>query len=122
MQKLGMYRIVAAVTFAFAAAALSQESTAAATPAFNEAAAKATFKRNDCAKCHAIDRDKKGPGLQKVAKELKGKPDAEDKIIKNLTTNPKVKLLDTGKEEEHKAIDTKDMKEIKNLVAWILAQ
>lgn len=87
----------------------------------DEAAAKALFKRNDCNKCHATDRDKKGPSLKKLAKELKKKGDAEKKVITNLTTTPMVKLLDSGKEEEHKAVDTKDMNEIKNLAAWILS-
>jgi hypothetical protein len=41
-------------------------------------------------------------------------------LIKNFTTSPKVKLED-GTEEEHKAIDTKDMKEMKNLAQWILS-
>lgn len=108
-----------------AALALAAGAFLAATPghaqAIDEAAAKATFKRNDCGKCHAPDRDKKGPALQKIAKELKSKGDAEQRAYKNITTNPKVKLLDSGKEEEHKAIDTKDQKEIKNLIAWVLS-
>jgi len=115
-------RIAAGILLAASGLILSAPASAAGAPSFDEAKAKALFKRNDCSKCHAPDRDKKGPGLKKIAKEMKGKPDAEDKMIKNLTTSPKVKLLDSGKEEEHKAIDTKDMAEIKNLVAWILAQ
>ena len=42
--------------------------------------------------------------------------------MKNLTTGPKVKLLDDQKEEEHKIIDTKDEKQIKNLAAWLMKQ
>lgn len=110
--------VVASVALAVVAAALPTTGRAAN---FDEAAAKATFKRNDCGKCHAPDRDKKGPALKKIAKELNAKPDAVDRALKNITTNPKVKLLDSGKEEEHKAIDTKDMKEIKNLIAWVLS-
>jgi len=30
--------------------------------------------------------------------------------------------LEDGTEEEHKIIDTKDMKELKNLANWILSQ
>lgn len=88
--------------------------------AVDEEAAKALFKRNDCGKCHAPSRDKKGPALSKIAKEAKGKPGAEKEMADQLTKSPKVKLLDSGKEEEHKAIDTKDMREINNLVQWIL--
>jgi cytochrome c len=88
--------------------------------AFDEAAAKALAKRNDCTKCHAIDKDKKGPAFKKVASKHAGKADAEEKLSKAITTSSKVKLSD-GSEEEHKVIDTKDPKEIKNLVQWILA-
>ena len=41
--------------------------------------------------------------------------------MKNLTTGPKVKLED-GTEEDHKIIDTKDPKELKNLIDWILSR
>jgi cytochrome c len=97
--------------------------SAMATPslAFDEDAAKSLFKKNDCTKCHAPAKSKKGPSLKKIAEELKGKPDAEEKMIKHMTTGPKVKLED-GTEEEHKVIETKDKAELKNLVQWILAQ
>jgi cytochrome c len=83
--------------------------------------AKALIKENECSKCHAVDKDKKGPSYKKIAAKYKGKPDGEDKVIKNMTTGPKVKL-DDGTEEEHKVIDTKDQAAIKNVARWILAQ
>lgn len=89
--------------------------------AFDEAAAKALAKDNDCFKCHAIDKTKKGPSYKKIAAKYKGKPDGEEKTIKNITMGQKVKLED-GTEEDHKIINTKDPKELKNLVQWILAQ
>ncbi|MBK7355218.1 c-type cytochrome [Propionivibrio sp.] len=89
--------------------------------AVDEEAAKAIGKRNDCFKCHAVDKTKKGPSYKKIAAKFKGKADAEDKIMKNLTTGPKVKLED-GTEEDHKIIDTKDPKELKNLIDWILSR
>ena len=78
-------------------------------------------KKNDCTKCHAIDKIKKGPAYKKVAEKYKGKADAEDHVTKSITTGPKVKLAD-GTEESHKVIDSKDPKAIKNLVDWILSQ
>jgi cytochrome c len=87
----------------------------------DEDSAKALFKKNDCTKCHAPAKAKKGPSLKKIAEENKGKADAEEKLIKHMTTSPKVKLED-GTEEEHKVIETKDKAELKNLVQWILAQ
>jgi len=86
----------------------------------NVDAATALAKKNDCFKCHAIDKTKKGPSYKKVAAKYKGKLDGEEKVIKNFTTGPKVKLED-GTEEDHKIIDTKDTKEIKNLAQWILS-
>jgi cytochrome c len=99
---------------------------AAPAHAFDEEAAKALAKKNDCTKCHAIDREKKAPSYKKIAEKYKGKPDGEEKAIKNMTTGPKVKLED-GTEEEHKIIklDLKkpeDVAAIKNLSQWILAQ
>lgn len=84
-------------------------------------AAQALAKSNDCFKCHAVEKTKKGPSLKKIAAKYKGKADGQDKLITNFTTGPKVKLED-GTEEKHKIIDTKDMKEMKNLADWILSQ
>ena len=95
--------------------------SATASAAVDADAAKALAKKNDCFKCHAVDKTKKGPSYKKIAEKFKGKADAEEKIVKNLTTGPKVKLED-GTEEDHKIIDTKDKAEIKNLIDWILAQ
>ena len=85
------------------------------------AAAQALAKKNDCFKCHAVDKDKKAPSYKKIAAKYKGKADGEEKVIKNLTTGPKVKLED-GTEDEHKIIDTKDPAALKNLASWILSQ
>jgi cytochrome c len=89
--------------------------------AFDESAAKALAKKNECTKCHAIDREKKGPSYKKIAKKYKGKPEGEEKAIKNMTEGKKVKL-DDGTEEDHKIIDTKDPAALKNIAQWILAQ
>ena len=102
-------------------AVLSLGFTGAALAAVDDEAAKALGKSNDCFKCHAVDKTKKGPSYQKIAAKYKGKPDAEQKIMKNITTGPKVKLED-GTEEDHKIIDTKDPKELKNLIDWILSR
>ena len=84
-------------------------------------AAQKLAKKNDCFKCHAVDKTKKGPSLKKIAAKYKGKADGQEKAIKNMTTGSKVKLED-GTEEDHKIIDTKDPKELKNLADWILSQ
>jgi len=84
-------------------------------------AAAALFKKNDCGKCHSIDKSKKGPALKKIAAKYKGKADGQASIVKNITSGAKVKL-DDGSEEEHKIIDTKDQAALKNLADWVLAQ
>jgi cytochrome c len=84
-------------------------------------AAQALLKKNDCTKCHTVDKTKKGPSWKKVSAKYKGKADGQEKVIKNMTTGLKVKLED-GTEEEHKVIDTKDPAALKNLADWILAQ
>jgi len=85
----------------------------------DEAAARALLKKNDCFKCHAMDKKKDGTPYKEVAAKYRGKPDAEDKLFKHLTTNPKVKIDD--KEEEHKRIKAKDDEEIRSLIRWILS-
>lgn len=82
-------------------------------------AAQAAMKKSDCFKCHAVDKKKDGPPLKEVAKKYKGKADAEDKLVKHITTSPMVEV--DGKKEEHRAIKTKDAGEIKNVVQWILS-
>ena len=108
----------AVVGVAFAISGLVSPASA---QTFDADAAQALAKKNDCMKCHSIDKDKKAPSYKKIAAKYKGKPDGEEKAIKNITTGQKVKLED-GTEEEHKIINTKDPAAIKNIVNWILAQ
>jgi len=103
-----------------AAAAVFAFSLPAAAAVDADAALKLT-KANGCTKCHTVDKAKKGPAYQKTAAKYKGKADGEAKLIEFVTKSPKVKFED-GTEDEHKAVSTKDMAEIKNLVQWILAQ
>jgi cytochrome c len=105
----------------FALAAFLSLSASAFAADVDADAAQALAKKNDCFKCHAVDKTKKGPSYKKIAAKYAGKADGEDKIIKNITTAPKIKLED-GTEDEHKVIDTKDAKALKNLAQWILAQ
>jgi cytochrome c len=107
--------LIAGLVFTLATAILTP-----AQAAIDAEAAQKLAKKNDCFKCHAVDKTKKGPAYSKVALKYKGKPEAEEALIKNITTGPKVKLED-GTEENHKIIDTKDEAAIKNLVGWILS-
>ena len=108
-------------TLAMIAVATFALSLSSAASADADADAQALAKKNDCFKCHAVDKTKKGPAYKKIAEKYKGKPDGEDKCIKAMTMAPKVKLED-GTEEEHKVIGTKDPHEMKNLCTWILSR
>lgn len=103
----------------FAAIALAAGSTGALAQV-DEAAAEALFKDNKCNKCHNPTKKKKGPSLKAIAEKYKGDAAAESKLLKHITTGPKVKI--EGEEEEHDILDTKDPKQLKNVVDWILAQ
>lgn len=81
-------------------------------------AAKAMLKKNDCFKCHAMDKKKDGPAYKKVAEKHKGKADAEEKLFKHVTTSPMVEI--DGKKEEHKAIKGSEA-DIRNTLRWILS-
>ena len=86
-------------------------------------AAKELMKENKCSQCHGLNKDKDAPALTKIATKFKGKADAEEKLVKHLTSSPKVKLAD-GSEEEHKIMKTtpaKDVAQIKNVIQYILS-
>jgi len=89
--------------------------------AIDAAAAEELMEANKCFKCHAVAKNGKGPSLKKIATKYKGKPDGEEKAIKNMTEGKKVKL-DDGTEEEHKVIKTRDPAKLKNVAQWILSQ
>ena len=104
-----------------AAALLAFTSLTPAHAAVDAAAAQALFKDNECTKCHAVDKEKKGPSLQKIAAKHKGKADGQAKLIDNFTKGAKVKTED-GKEVDHKILDSKDVAVQKNLADWILSR
>lgn len=84
-------------------------------------AARDVFRENDCHKCHDPLKAKAGPSLKKIAEKYKGKADGEQKALRQMTLGPRIKL-DDGKEEDHKILDTKDPKVLKNVAQWILSQ
>lgn len=112
--KTGVSRILArALLLAIAAAAPAHAQVDAA-------AAQVLAKRNDCFKCHAIDKTKKGPAYKRIAARLKTKPDGVEVIVDHITSGRLVELED-GTEENHKIIDTRDPNELRNLALWILS-
>ena len=89
--------------------------------AVDEDAALALAKKEDCTKCHAVDKTKKGPSYKKIAAKYKEKKLTEKDAIKQMQEGKKVKL-DDGTEEDHKIIETKDPKALSNLAQWIMSR
>lgn len=110
--------IVTAAVATFALAGFSSSALA-----LDVEAAKDLAEQNNCKQCHGIKKDKDGPAFLKTADKYRGKANAEEEIIKHLTSGKKVKLAD-GTQEEHKIVKTmppKDMGQIKNLAQYILS-
>jgi cytochrome c len=84
-------------------------------------AAEGLARRESCLKCHALDRKKDGPSYKQVAAKYKDKPDAEERLIEHVKAGKEIQLPN-GDREYHRIIKTKDEKEIRNLIQWILSQ
>lgn len=110
-----------AAALAAAAMLMSFGAIAADMPTVDEEAAIALARRENCLKCHAVDRRKDGPSYKSVAAKYKGKPDAEEKLIKHLTTGPLV-TTSAGDQDEHRIVKTKDENELRNLIRWMLSR
>ncbi len=103
----------------FSASAFAEDAVAVKVDAV---AAKKLARNDHCLRCHAVDRKKEGPSYQAIAYKYKGQADAQDKLVKHITSGEdRVKLSD-GHMETHKFDKTTDINKINNLVSWILAQ
>jgi len=86
-------------------------------------AAKTLAKRNNCFKCHAVDKEKDGPAYKTIAEKYRDDAGAEDKLVKHITSGG-LAVFPDGHEEEHKiakTIPANDAEQIKNLVQWVLS-
>jgi len=84
------------------------------------AAAEGLLKKSGCMKCHSVSADKDGPAFKKTAAKYKGQADAAAKLQTHLMSGPTIKV--DGKEERHDIIKSKDDREIRNAVAYILSR
>ena len=101
-------------------ATLVLATTTFAAPAQADAeAAEALMKKNECFKCHAIDKFKKGPPFKRVAARLKTKPDGVAMIVEHITSGPMIQMDEV--DQRHKIIDTMDPVELRNIAQWILS-
>jgi cytochrome c len=109
---------------AVAGAVLAVAASAAPAAAADAEAAQALMRQNNCTKCHAVDRDKDGPSFVRTARGLRGRPNAEQTLVRHLTSG-EMALFPDGREEPHKIVKTNpanDMNQVLNLVRWILEQ
>jgi cytochrome c len=116
-KKMIAHHAASFAALSFAAAAMFVPAAALAADA---TAAQALARQNNCFNCHAIDKKKIAPAWKDVAVKFKSDKDAEAKLIKHLTTGPKVKFED-GHEESHPIVKAKSPDDTKNLVQWILS-
>ena len=110
-------------TLLAAAIALVLVAATSANAAVDVEAAKALAKADDCLKCHAAEKEKKGPSMKEIADKYRGKPEGQEKAIKNMTEALEVELRPkgSGKKEKHKVISTKKPEELKNMADWYLS-
>lgn len=119
VMRFNIERLLAA---SFAAVVLSMPVHASAQDAPVDAdAALELARREDCLKCHGVEKPKDGPSFKKVAAKYKNKPDAHEKVLKHVKSGEIVKM-DNGDEEEHRILKSEDEKAVSNLIRWILSR
>lgn len=104
----------------FLFALLAGPTGAAHAQAVDVAAAEQLLSANKCSKCHSVDKQKDGPPYKKTAAKYKGQQDAEAKLVKHLTTSPKIDI--DGVKEEHPNIRSSDAGTVKNVARYILTR
>jgi cytochrome c len=85
-------------------------------------AAKKLARKDHCLRCHDVEKKKEGPSYRSIANKYKDQPEAAEKLYQHITSGKdRVKLSD-GHEEDHKTDLKTSEAELRNLIAWILAQ
>lgn len=87
--------------------------------ALDEAGAMALLKDSKCLTCHSVNKKKDGPAYAEIAREYRGNPEAEAKLIEWMSKKHTVEI--DGEEEDHGMIKTRDPAKISNVVRWILS-
>src|SRR5450631_2293520 len=84
--------LAGATVFVFSSQALAEDVVVEKVDAV---AAKKLARTDHCLRCHAVDRKKEGPSYQTIAYKYKGQSDAQDKLVKHITSGEdRVKLSD----------------------------
>ena len=82
-------------------------------------AAQQLARRGGCFRCHSIEKRKKAPSYQEIAKKHKNKPGAVEALYDHITGGGTVQT-DAG-DEPHEPPPNKSKAEIVNVINWILS-
>lgn len=118
--KFSIGRSLAALAAVVALSMSAQTAFAEEIPVDSDAAMDLA-RREDCLKCHGVDKAKEGPSFKKIATKLKNKPDAQERVLKHIKSGDIVKM-ENGDEEEHRIIKSEDEKAVANMIRWILSR
>lgn len=112
--------IPSVVAVAAAALLMSAPVLASGGAVVDAEAAEALARRENCLKCHGIDKDKSAPAYMRIAAKYRGKAGAEDELMEHVKSGEMVKLAN-GDEERHRIVKSADENAIRNLIRWILS-
>jgi len=73
-------------------------------------AAQALAKKSNCMKCHSVSAKKEGPSFKDISAKYKGKPDGAAAVQKQITSA-----------EKHPHVKTKNEKDVKAIVDYVLS-
>lgn len=86
----------------------------------DEANALKLIRESKCARCHEVDKPKKGTPYAQTAENYRDKPNAVDEVIEHITKRQQVEV--DGEMVDHGTARTRDAARVKNLAEWILSR
>lgn len=111
--------IVGAIILSFSAQAVAE---AAAPEQVDAEAAEKLARKDKCLRCHGVTKQKEGPSFKSIADKYRGDSGAASKILKHITEGKDVVRFSDGHEELHKIDNKHDLKDLMNMVNWILSR
>lgn len=90
--------------------------------AFSDDEIRGILKKSNCFKCHSEleNKAKDAPSFKELAEDVRKRPNREERFYKRVTTKTTAEVK--GKEVDHEPLKTKDEKEIRAVVKWLLSR
>ena len=90
--------------------------------AFTDDEIRGILKKSNCFKCHSEleNKAKDAPSFRELAEDVRKRPNREERFYKRVTTKTTAEVQ--GKEVDHEPLKTKDEKEIRAVVKWLLSR